>query len=95
MWGLIGGGGSLWFGMADHLTHASDNWVRLAGGSLQLHKALVETVKVSDDHLPCYQTVGESNLSKNLLQNRIGETPNVYVLEHCVIKPVLPASILN
>ena len=69
MCGLTGGGGSLWFGLADHLTHASDTQVHLAHGSLQLHKASVETVKVSDDHLPCCQAIGESDLSENLLQD--------------------------
>ena len=29
--GLTGGGGSLWFGLADRLTCVSDNWVHLAG----------------------------------------------------------------
>jgi len=77
VWGLIGGGSRLWFGMANHLTHASDNWVRLASGLLQLHKASVEMVKISDNHLPCCQTIVESNLSENILQNQIGETSNV------------------
>ena len=57
MHGLTGGGGGLWFGLADCLTHASDTWVRLAGGPLQLCKALVEMVEISDDHLPCCQTI--------------------------------------
>ena len=49
--GLTGGGGSLWFGLANCLTHASDTQVRLAGGSFQLHKASVEAVKISDHRL--------------------------------------------
>ena len=69
MCGLTGGGGSLWFGLADHLARASDTWVCLASRSLQLGKAPVEAVEISDDRLPCCQAIGESNLSKNLLQN--------------------------
>ena len=69
MCGLTGSGGSLWFGLADRLTHVSDTWVRLAGGSLQLRKASVETVEVLDDRLTCCQAIGESNLSENFLQN--------------------------
>ena len=86
MCGLTGGGGGLWFGLANHLTHASGTWVCLASGSLQLCKAPVEAVEISDDHLPCCQAIGESNLSENILQNRIGETPNIYVFECGVVK---------
>ena len=43
-------------------------------------------VKISDNHLPCYQAIRENNLSKNILQNQIGETLNVYVFECGVIK---------
>ena len=67
--GLTGGGGGLWFGLADRLARVSDTRVCLAGGSLQLRKALVEAVEISDDCLPCCQAIGESNLRKNLLQN--------------------------
>ena len=98
MCGLTGSGGSLWFGQANHLTHTSDNWVHLAGGPLQLHKALVEMVEISDACLPCCQAIGESNLSKNLLQDQIGEALNIYVFEWqsaALLKPVLPMSILN
>ena len=86
MCGLTGSGSGLWFGLADRLTHVSNTRVCLAGGSLQLHKASVETVEVLGDHLPCRQAIGESNLSENLLQNRIGETPNVYVFECSIVK---------
>ena len=86
MCGLTGSGGSLWFGLADRLTCVSNTWVRLAGGPLQLCKALVETVEISDNRLTCCQATGESNLSKNLLQNCVGEPPNVYVFERCIVK---------
>ena len=33
---LTGGGGDLWWS-ASHLTRASGGWVRLAGGTFQLH----------------------------------------------------------
>ena len=69
MCGLTGGGGCLWFGQADCFTCTSDSRVRLASGPLQLHEALVETVKILGNHLPCCQAIGESNLSENLLQN--------------------------
>ena len=67
--GLTGGGGSLWFGLANCLTHVSDTQVHLASGPFQLCKALVEVVEILDNHLPCCQAIGESNLSENLLQN--------------------------
>ena len=86
MCGLTGGGGSLWFGQADHLIHMSNNWVHLASGPLLLHKALVEMIEILDDHLTCCQAIGESNLSENLLQNQVGETPNIYVFECSVVK---------
>ena len=69
MCGLTGGGSSLWFGLANRLTHVSDTRVRLASGLLQLCKASMEAVEVSDDCLPCCQTIGKGDLSKNLLQN--------------------------
>ena len=84
--GLTGGGGGLWLGLADCVARASDTRVCLAGRSLQLRKAPVEAVEISDDHLPCCQAIGESNLSKNLSQNRIGETPNVYIFECGIVK---------
>ena len=95
MCGLTGGGGSLWFGLANRLTCASDTRVRLASGSFQLRKASVEAVEISDHHLPCCQAIGKGHLSENLLQDRIGKTPNVYVLECHIVKPVLPESISN
>ena len=58
MCGLTGSGGSLWFGLADHLTHVSDTWVHLTSGSLQLHKALVEMVEISDDCLHAAKPLG-------------------------------------
>ena len=77
----------VWHGrrMAAHLICVSNNWVHLASGSLQFCKASVEVIKILDDHLPCCQPIGESNLSKNLLQNRVGETPNIYVLKCCIV----------
>ena len=86
MCGLTGSGGSLWFGLANHLTHVSDTRVPLASGSFQLCKASVEVVEISDHHLPCCQAVGKGHLSENLLQDRIGKTPNVYVLECRIVK---------
>ena len=46
-------------------------------------------IKISNDHLPCFQAFEECNLSENLLQNQIGETPNIYVFECCIIKTCL------
>ena len=86
MCGLTGGGGSLWFGLANRLTRVSDTRVRLACGSFQLCKASVEAVEISDHCLSCCQAVGKGHLSENLLQDRIGKTPNVYVLECRIIK---------
>ena len=62
MYGLTGSGGSLWFGLADRLTRVSDTWVHLTGGLLQLHKASVEAVDISDNHLPCCQAIGKGHL---------------------------------
>ena len=69
MCGLTGGGGSLWFGLTNRLTRASDTQVCLAGGLLQLRKASVKAVEISDHCLPCFQAVGKSHLSENLLQD--------------------------
>ena len=69
MCGLTGSDGSLWFGLANHLTCASNTRVHLASGLLQLHKASVETVKILDNRLPCCEAIGVSNLSNNLLQD--------------------------
>ena len=95
MCGLTGGGGGLWLGLADHLARVSDTRVCLAGRSLQLCKAPVEAVEISDDCLPCCQAIGESNLSRNLLQNQIGETRMYISLSVASLKPVLPVSISN
>ena len=69
---LTGGGDSLWFGLANCLTHVSDNRVRLASGLLQLYKALVEMAEILDDHLPCCQAIGESNLSEIFCRIELG-----------------------
>src|SRR6266481_3377094 len=46
----------------------------------------MKPVKVPNDCLPSIQTFREGSLCKNLLQNRMGQAPNICILECFVIK---------
>src|SRR6266481_1263149 len=58
----------------------------LSGGVFQFHESSMKPVKVPNNCLPSIQTFREGSLCKNLLQNRMGQAPNVCVLECFVVK---------